>query len=627
MTFFKGNCVLRAIFYLTALVLFQISFDIYAANKEPIAEVVTLKGKATQLAPHSKTAAQLQVGDKLLEDTSILTEDRSFVRIKFRDGSFVSLGAASKMVLVEMAKNDVSLISLLKGKLRSKVEKDNVNGSANKFYIKTRSAAMGVRGTDFQAIYNPENKLTSLVTFKGEVAMAKVDPVTHQELDRLEKNEKTNIEVSRADDGKVEIQKTELDSMAQLQKLDKILNHQDAVVVEAGQYSGSSDSLKKTSIPVKINPAQFEVLLKNQDLTEKKVENLKSSELLVASNEVSKLMVDSKADPNGFFDAKTGDFAPKSGGVVDLETGLYVAPDASAKFDSNTRVYVSQRIGGVDKETGQYVPPTGLKLDSNKGFVEVAKTSDPQVLSLKEDLNKTAIQKDIVIGSPVEKEFKLENKFLRDEVSVALMLGGMSKAVSGSGGQLDKDSESYSEFRLKWAMSSALRFRPLLEFRYKTVKFSNDARYSHGDETAFDIFTGLQYSLSKRANFLVHFGIRQDVYAQNSATAGSYQFTRMGITELGLGYQYDYDFTDKFMVKSTLLPYYAFSRDVGNVGTKTALGVRLELMPTYSFKENSTLGIGFSLDSSKRDVTTLSNGTAKDDTAVGGLVFQYSTAL
>lgn len=630
MTYFKGNCVLKAIFYptffLTLSVLFLTHSHI-AVAKEPIGEVVLIKGKATKLVPFAKVATSLQAGDKLLEDTSILTEERSFVRIKFRDGSVVSLGASSKMVLVEMAKNDVSLISLLKGKVRTKVEKDNVNGSMNKFYIKTRSAAMGVRGTDFQAIYNPDNKLTSLVTFNGEVAMAKIDPATHQELDLLEKRENQNVDVQRSDDRKVEIQKTAMDSMAQIQKLDKLLNHQDAVVVMAGQYSGSSDSLKKTSLPVKINPGQFEVLLKNQDLNEKKIENLKSTNLVATATDVTKLMVDSKADPNGFYDVKTGDFAPKSGGVVDTETGLYVAPDASAKFDGPSKVYLSEKIGGVDKETGQYVPPAGLRLDSNKGFVEVAKTSDPQILSLKEDLNKVALQKDIVIGTSSEKEFKLENKFLREDVSIALMLGGMSKVATGAYGNLDVDSDSYSEIRLKWAMSSALRFRPLLEFRYKTVKFANDSRYAHGDDTAFDLFTGVQYSLTKRSNFLVHFGIRQDVYAQNSATPGLYQFTRMGVTELGLGYQYDYDFSDKWMIKSTLLPYYAFSRDVGNVGTKTALGVRAEVIPTYTFKENRSVGFGLSLDSSKRDVSTTSNGVAKDDSAISGFVIQYNMSL
>lgn len=617
----------KAIYFALIFIFFLPLSQAFAASQENIAEVVLLKGRATQLAPHARSATTLQLGDKLQEDTSILTDEKSFVRIKFRDGSFVSLGASSKIVLVAMAKNDVSLISLLKGKLRTKVEKDNEASGLNKFYIKTRSAAMGVRGTDFQTIYNPENKLTSLVTFKGEVAMAKIDPNTHQELDRLDKQAaSSSLEVERKEDGRIEIQKSDVDSQLQMQKLDKILNTNDAVVVEAGQYSGASDNLKKTSIPVKINPTQFEVLLKNQDLTEKKIENLKSS-TLIASSDVANLMVDSKADPQGFYNSSTGDFAPKSGGVVDLETGLYVAPDASAKFDDKSKVFLSDKIGGVDHETGQYVPPAGLRLDGQKGFIEVAKTEDPLVLSLKQDLNKSALNKDIVIGAPITEEYKIENKFLRDDFALAMLFGGMSKSVGGINGQLDKDSESYKELRIKWAMRSALRIRPILEFRYKSVNFPADARYAHGDKSAFDLFSGLQYSINKRSNLLGHFGIRQDVYAQAQSSQSSYQFTRMGITELGLGYQYDYDFSEKLLVKSMILPYFAFSRDVGNVGTKSTVGFRLEVIPTMTLKENKSIGIGFSLDTSKRDVTTTSGTTTTDDTAVAGFVFQYNVSL
>ena len=39
--------------------------------------------------------------------------------------------------------------------------------------VKTRSAVMGVRGTKFQATYNPANKNTSLITVEGKVAMVK----------------------------------------------------------------------------------------------------------------------------------------------------------------------------------------------------------------------------------------------------------------------------------------------------------------------------------------------------------------------------------------------------------------------------------------------------------------------
>lgn len=588
-----------------------------------LAEVVIVKGSATQLAPREKTAKALMVGDKLLEDTSILTGDRSFVRLKLIDGSTMNIGSNTKVALEEMAKNGTSLVSLLKGKLRTQVEKDANLNSENKFFLKTRTAAMGVRGTDFQAVYNPDNKVTSLVTLEGEVAMAKIDQSTHEELDQI--SNKTNLEINRSADGKTpEVKLQKQDSVAQMQKLDKILAKNDVVVVEAGQYSGSSEELKKSTVPVKISPVQFEVLLKNRELNEKRAENLKGQALENAKRDMSKLMVDSKADPNGFFDPRTGEFAPKAGGVVDLETGLYVAPGTDARFDERNRVYVSNKIGAIDNETGQYIPPAGLKLDSMKGFVEVEKTNDPSLLSLKEDLNKTSIQKDVVIGNPEDKIFKIENKFLKDELAFSIFSGSVAKTINpDNAASFEKESSSYIEYRAKWSMSSAMKFRPTLELRFKKLEFENDSRFTHGDETAIDLLAGVHYALSKRSNLLLHFGIRQDVYMAKTETANLYQLTRMGVTELGFGYQYDYDFSDRFLLKSNLLPYFAFSRDVGSVGVGKTVGLKLEVMPTYKLKSQNSVGLGFSLDSSKREVTTLSNGKTDDDTSVAGLFLQY----
>src|SRR5690606_13003721 len=86
------------------------------------------------------------------------------------------------------------LVSLLKGKMRSQIVPDNTNN--DKYIIRTRTAAMGVRGTDFQSTFNPENRATSLVTFKGQVAMARLDTPAHE----LERTEST-ISVERDEKG------------------------------------------------------------------------------------------------------------------------------------------------------------------------------------------------------------------------------------------------------------------------------------------------------------------------------------------------------------------------------------------------------------------------------------------
>ena len=317
------------------LVAFLFSSSVMAASSF-IAEVIKIRGEVSQLPPLAKVAKKVQLGDKLVEDTSILTNAKSFVQIKFIDNSELNLGPESKIVLTQMKKDEPGVISLLKGRIRTEVEKD-AKKSANKFFIKTRTAAMGVRGTDFQTIYNPENKTTSLLTFKGEVAMAKID-------------ETIGSDTLRGDVGDLNLK----------------LASKEAVLVPPGQSSFTSDAIKKSSLPVKIAPTQLKALYKNpefytkNDDLPKDLNAFKKDELIIA---------DQKAPAEGLFNKATGDFAPKSGGFIDLESGIYVAPDALAVLDKKSNVYVSNLIGNVDNKTGEYLPPEGLALDAKKGFI------------------------------------------------------------------------------------------------------------------------------------------------------------------------------------------------------------------------------------------------------------------
>ena len=178
---------MKIIIQLQVIALFVFNSTIAKANSNDlqIAEVVKIRGDVTMLAPRARLAHKVEIGDKFLEDTSILTGSKSFIKIKFIDNTEINLGPDSKIVIAEMKKDSVGIISLLKGRLRTEVQKDTNKPEVNKFFIRTRTAALGVRGTDFQTIYNPDIKMTSLLTYRGELAMAKFDEKTN---DLLEEN-------------------------------------------------------------------------------------------------------------------------------------------------------------------------------------------------------------------------------------------------------------------------------------------------------------------------------------------------------------------------------------------------------------------------------------------------------
>jgi len=157
------------------VLIFQISSICFAQKN--MAKVLVIKGKASKLVPGAQKATAVKKGDRLPMDTSILTRDKSFVLVKLVNGDTMSLGGNSKMVINLTGATKTSFISLLKGQLRSVVPNKNKKIAKKKKYkaiIKTRHAAVGVRGTDFLIVYNPKNRIMTNLTFEGEVQVVKI---------------------------------------------------------------------------------------------------------------------------------------------------------------------------------------------------------------------------------------------------------------------------------------------------------------------------------------------------------------------------------------------------------------------------------------------------------------------
>ncbi len=159
------------------LTLLTASNFLFAKEKENlVAKAILLKGNVQALGVDKKII-QLKQGSWVEEGAIIKTSDKSFVKLLFIDKSQMNLGAKSEMEIKTFPKKEAGIINLLKGQLRSKVTKNYMEieeKNKSKLYIKTKTAAMGVRGTDFQVNYNPANSNTSLITFEGAVSMGRI---------------------------------------------------------------------------------------------------------------------------------------------------------------------------------------------------------------------------------------------------------------------------------------------------------------------------------------------------------------------------------------------------------------------------------------------------------------------
>jgi len=372
-----------------SLVIFgvMVFYSISTFAKQDVAKVTFLKGIATELKPGQNKATRVVQNQTLQEDSSVLTHEKSVLKINFFDGSQTTLGPNSKFIIKKSDPAQGSILGLLKGTIRTQLNKsDN-----KKLFIQTRTAALGVRGTDFQAIYNPEIRITSLVTYSGKVAMAKVKPTNVVQTTQI--NPHTLEDESAYLDwvSHVTAKSKISDDFAEFNQL---LDSKEAVEINPGRFSTTATNLSKPSMPVRISPAQFKVMKENTSLhdgNQKKIENLEKETQLAQKTENIKV---EKFDPpaEGYTNIAKNEFAPKAGGFLDVTSGIYIPPEADAKFDSKSKLFIpSQEIGGVAKETGAYVAPEGLKLDAKKGFVAIAKI-DEQTAKVKEELNKNIDQ-------------------------------------------------------------------------------------------------------------------------------------------------------------------------------------------------------------------------------------------
>jgi hypothetical protein len=338
-------------------------------NADKVAKVIIVRGQVTATESNGESYL-ISKGLWLKQGTSLESKSRSFAKLLFIDKSQMNLGPESKLVITAFPKNKAGILTLLKGQLRSKVTKDYMgiqNKNKSKLFIKTTTAAMGVRGTHFQVNFNPVNQVTSLVTFEGAVAMVQLNDL----INKIKSNQKA---------------------------LENIVSSDQAVMVKRGQYSGANPKQLRVTNPVKINPAQLKVLEKNEgekiktpDQVQRKVKIKsktsfrsivppgvnpedfandtkaldKSMESTVGTkvaqkvfNQVKRIKRDTKAvaSSTGNINYITGEVTPPAGGYVDTRTGLYISPPKGSAYDNQTQTFIPPpHYGGFDPDTGDYV--------------------------------------------------------------------------------------------------------------------------------------------------------------------------------------------------------------------------------------------------------------------------------
>jgi hypothetical protein len=107
----------------------------------------------------------------------VVTGKASRAKVKFKKG-LLTISSNSRIVIAQYAKRfgGPSLLTLTFGKARTFFEGDKKEKKRDDslFKVKTPSAVMGVRGTDFYVSYEPNTAQTNHATITGEVEVSQV---------------------------------------------------------------------------------------------------------------------------------------------------------------------------------------------------------------------------------------------------------------------------------------------------------------------------------------------------------------------------------------------------------------------------------------------------------------------
>jgi len=305
--------------------------------------------------------SSLQVGDKIIAPGILTTLEKSLVVIQGSDGT-ITLGPNSKIYLGTKNNNKPVYLQLLKGVVRGQIAgKDN---NKYKLYLKTRSASLGVRGTDFVVVYNDKNHITSNLTLNGKVAFFK-------------KKDKHILESLREDFDKTsESRNDEVD----INVIEDELADYKTVIIDQGKFSGAYPTYDLPLSPTFISAKQAEILSADRSLgstasknTSTIVNQTKQNFQLTNKNLIPEPA--ESLDEERLLNGPTVTLDKNSirqGGLLDMNTGIYVMPPMGAKFNEKNNTYeLPEQYGGIDSQTGQYQPPENIKLDPLKGFVKI----------------------------------------------------------------------------------------------------------------------------------------------------------------------------------------------------------------------------------------------------------------
>lgn len=177
----------------TILLVILISSALFAKN---VATITGLNGRA--FVDRDASKIELNLGDKLQEKDVIHTQDKAKVQIIFKDETIITIGKNSTFAINEYlfdeSKESVAKFGMLSGAMRAITGKIG-KVAPDKFMVKTKTATMGIRGTNFSILVGEDGSYEAYCTF-GAISVS---------IDGTEHVVQQGFYISISPEGKVEV--------------------------------------------------------------------------------------------------------------------------------------------------------------------------------------------------------------------------------------------------------------------------------------------------------------------------------------------------------------------------------------------------------------------------------------
>lgn len=166
------------------LILLIFSMNLFASSYEGVvvrkqgnvelltnpSKTVTKKGKTILYEGTYYTLEKVRLGMKVKNGNILRTKNGAKARVVYRNGDQVNVGEGSTLKIhwerKQKQKKTQTGFNLIYGKVRAVINKD---GPRSGSVVKTRSATMGIRGTDFSVVQKGANSKTALSVIRGKV--------------------------------------------------------------------------------------------------------------------------------------------------------------------------------------------------------------------------------------------------------------------------------------------------------------------------------------------------------------------------------------------------------------------------------------------------------------------------